>query len=88
MVLSVLTFYYKIENSPFSLVALFAVCALQGYLVFQFINNVLKAKRASLAEQNAKKKTIKTEKSKKERKRESDLPEADQDRKPEAKKVK
>lgn len=91
MVLSVLTFYYKIENSPFSLVALIAICVLQGYLVFQFINDVLKAKRASLVEQNvAKKKIVKTEKSKKERKRESDLPEADQDtgRKPETKKVK
>lgn len=91
MVLSVLTFYYKIENSPLSLVALFAICVLQGYLVFQFINNVLKAKRASLVEQNvAKKKIVKTEKTKKERKRESDLPEADQDtgRKPETKKVK
>lgn len=91
MVLSVLTFYYKIENSPFSLVALIAVCVSQGYLVFQFINDVLKAKRASLVEQGvAKKKIVKTEKSKKERKRESDLPEADQDtvRKPETKKVK
>lgn len=91
MVLSVLTFYYKIENSPFSLVALIAICALQGYLVFQFINDVFKAKRASLVEQNvAKKKVVKTEKSKKERKRESDLPEADQDtgRKPETKKIK
>lgn len=90
MVLSVLTFYYKIENS-LGLLALFAVCALQGYLVFQFINDVLKAKRASLNEQSVpKKKIVKTEKSKKERKRESDLPEADQDtgRKPETKKVK
>jgi translocating chain-associated membrane protein 1 len=92
MVISVLTFYYKIDNSPLSLVALLAVFVLQGYLVFEFINNVLKARRASLVEQGQPKKklNVKVEKSKKERKRESDLPEADQDtgRKPETKKVK
>lgn len=84
MVLSVLALYYGIENSPYAqrgLIALFAVFTLQGYLVFQFISNVLKARRASQVEQNQpKKKTIKgVEKTKKERKRESDLPEADQD---------
>lgn len=89
MVLSVLTFYYKIENSPLSLICLISIFLLQGYLVFQFINNVLKAKRAILVEQSLpKKKLAKTEKSKKERKRESDLPEADQDRKSETKKFK
>lgn len=83
MVLSVLTLFYGInknnENGSIGLLALLGVFLLQGYLIFQFINNVLKAKRERHNEQlMSKKKGSKLEKSKKERKRESDLPEADQ----------
>lgn len=96
MVLSVLTLYYGIETSEYStrgIIALLGIFMLQGYLVFQFVSDLLKEKRASLAEQsNTKKKSTKTDKPKKERKRESDLPEVDQDnssqKKPESKKAK
>lgn len=84
MVLAVLALFYG-ESGEYSnrcFVALLGIFTLQGYLVFQFINELLKEKRASLAEQSqSKKKAGKSEKSKKERKRESDLPEADQDSK-------
>ena len=80
MVLAVLTLFYGIENSTKSTLALSAVFALQGYLIFQFFNNILKTKREKLAEKNASKKRSgkAAEKSKKDRKKESDLPEADQ----------
>lgn len=87
MVLAVLALFYGIESGEYSnrcFVALLAVFTLQGYLVFQFVNELLKEKRATLAEQNQSKKKSSGkagEKTKKERKRESDLPEADQDSK-------
>lgn len=80
MVLSVLTLFYGIENSEHSnhgLIALFGVFALQGHLVFQFMTVFLKSKRDSASEK-LKKSAIKVEKTKKDRKKESDLPEADQ----------
>lgn len=79
MVLSVLTLFYGIENSEHSnrgLIALFGVFALQGHLVFKFMTVFLKSKRDSAKE--SKKSAIKVEKTKKDRKKESDLPEADQ----------
>lgn len=92
MVLSVLTLHYGIESSSKATVALLAVFALQGYLIFQFINNILRAKRERLAEKSSsKKRGAKTaDKLKKDRKKESDLPEADQDasKQQETKKVK
>lgn len=84
MVLAVLALFYG-ESGEYSarcFVALLGIFTLQGYLVFQFINELLKEKRATLVEQSqSKKKAGKSEKTKKERKRESDLPEADQDSK-------
>lgn len=80
MVLAVLTLFYGIENSEHSnrgMIALFGVFALQGHLVFQFMTVFLKSKRDSASEK-LKKSTIKVEKTKKDRKKESDLPEADQ----------
>lgn len=82
MVLAILTLFYSIESSPKTLIALIAVFLLQGYLSFEFINNLLKAKREKLDEKHSAKKRNNTkaigEKSKKDRKKESDLPEADQ----------
>lgn len=64
--------------------------ALQGFLIFQFFNNILRAKSEKLVEKSLAKKRDATaknakvgagvtgEKSKKDRKKESDLPEADQ----------
>lgn len=84
MVLAFLTLFYGIDNVPqttrsFMLAVVFG---LQGYLIFDFISNVLKSKRESSAENAAerplKAAPAKSEKSKKERKKESDLPEADQ----------
>lgn len=83
---------YKIR----AIIALFAICAYQGHLVFQFTKEYLANKRVHNIEQSQSKKvkSTKVEKSKKERKRESDLPEADQDaggappKKVETKKVK
>uniref|UniRef100_A0A8D8D872 Translocating chain-associated membrane protein 1-like 1 n=1 Tax=Culex pipiens TaxID=7175 RepID=A0A8D8D872_CULPI len=85
MVLAFLTLFYGIENisqtkRSFMLATVFG---LQGYLIFDFISNVLKSKRETAADQPAKSTTLaapttKGEKTKKERKKESDLPEADQ----------
>lgn len=87
MILAVTVLFFGLEDSEHSLrgyVALFAVSALQGQLVFRFIRNAFATKRAQKLESlvgsaaaggGAKKSS---EKSKKERKRESDLPEADQ----------
>lgn len=56
------------------------VFGLQGYLFFDFISNFLRSKRESSSEERAKivVSANKTEKSKKQKKKESDLPEADQ----------
>lgn len=87
MILAVTVLFFGLEDSEHSLrgyVALFAVSALQGHLVFKFIRNAFATKRAQKLESQsggaaAKKVTAgKSEKSKKDRKRESDLPEADQ----------
>lgn len=86
MVLAFLTLFYGITDisqtkRSFMLATVFG---LQGYLIFDFISNVLKSKRETAADQPSSKATAVTapltkgEKSKKERKKESDLPEADQ----------
>lgn len=85
MVLAFLTLFYGITDisqtkRSFMLATVFG---LQGYLIFDFISNVLKSKRETAADQPSKSTTVtapltKGEKSKKERKKESDLPEADQ----------
>lgn len=82
MVLAILTLYYGIEKSTKTNFALAAVISLQCYLIFRFFNNFLRANSEKLVESNLSKKrnaaTNGTEKAKKERKKESDLPEADQ----------
>lgn len=85
MVLAFLTLFYGIENvsqikRSFMLSTVFG---LQGYLIFDFISNVLRSKRESSNEQQSERlhkaaAPVKSEKTKKERKKESDLPEADQ----------
>ncbi|XP_055684715.1 translocating chain-associated membrane protein 1 [Lutzomyia longipalpis] len=80
MVISVLTFFYGIgttdDNTSIGIVSLFVVYALQGYLIFQFINEFLRNRREKQAELKALKKTksIKVDKVKKEKK-DSDVPE-------------
>lgn len=83
MVLAVLTLHYGIQTTALANVALFAVFALQSYLIFEFVNNILRAKREQIAERSLfKKRAVKigsdSSKTRKDRKRESDLPEADQ----------
>ncbi|XP_058831953.1 translocating chain-associated membrane protein 1 [Topomyia yanbarensis] len=83
MVLTFLTLFYGINDvsqtkRSFMLATIFG---LQGYLIFDFISNVLRSKRersVEHSERQAKAAATKSEKSKKERKKESDLPEADQ----------
>jgi len=86
MVTSVLTLYYGVANTEQAargFIALICIIVLQGYLIFSFITEQLKAKRERALEakqQNSKKaqalKQLNKDKSKK--KKESDLPEADQ----------
>lgn len=85
MMISVFGLFYGIggtEHSKIGLIAFFVVCVLQGKLITQFFKNMLKAKRESQTDSkssgNKKKQQLKGEKSKREGKRESDLPEADQ----------
>jgi translocating chain-associated membrane protein 1 len=87
MVLAVITLFYGIGNTNESkrgLIGLGIVCSLQFYFIFAFITSFLKSKRESQAEQKVgKTKGAKVvaksgEKTKRERKKESDLPEADQ----------
>lgn len=86
MLLALLTLFYGIESSAKTQFALAAVMGLQGFLIFRFFNNFLRAESEKLVEKNLIKKRAtansKTatsgEKSKKDRKKESDLPEADQ----------
>lgn len=87
MLLALFTLYYGIESSAKTKLALVAVMALQGFLIFRFFNNILRAKSEKLVEKNLAKKrnvtvnaknSVAGEKSKKDRKKESDLPEADQ----------
>lgn len=56
MVVAILTLYYRIESSTKTKFALAAVIVLQGYLIFQFINNFLRTKSEKLAEKNLAKK--------------------------------
>lgn len=90
LVLSVLTLHYGIEGSTKATVALAAVFSLQGYLVFLFINDILRAKRERAEEKKSSKKRVakSNEKLKKDRREENELPEADQHASKEAKKVK
>lgn len=83
MVLSFLVLYYGIgstEQRTRGLTGLVLVFALQGYLIYDFLTEQLRSKRETAAEaQKLVKATTKSPiKSKKERKKESDLPEADQ----------
>lgn len=82
MVLSFLTLFYSIDNISQTkrVLMLSMVFGLQGYLFFDFISSVLRSKRESSTEERAKVtvSTNKTEKPKKQKKKESDLPEADQ----------
>uniref|UniRef100_A0A2M3YZ95 Protein transporter n=1 Tax=Anopheles braziliensis TaxID=58242 RepID=A0A2M3YZ95_9DIPT len=86
MVLAFLTLFYSIDNITQTTRALMLsmVFGLQGYLIFDFISNVLRTKRESSSEERTKV-TVganKTEKPKKQKKKESDLPEADQNSAP------
>lgn len=77
MVLAVLTLFYGINNTH-GMIALFIVYALQGNMIVSFIKEFFQKRRERQAEQKAKKgKGVKGEK-KKQPKKESDLPEADQ----------
>ncbi|XP_055593866.1 translocating chain-associated membrane protein 1 [Uranotaenia lowii] len=85
MVLAFLTLFYGISNvSQMKRTYMLAtVFGMQGYLIFDFISNVLKSKRESSTTAQAEQRPLKSsggksEKTKKERKKESDLPEADQ----------
>uniref|UniRef100_A0A1A9W8R8 TLC domain-containing protein n=1 Tax=Glossina brevipalpis TaxID=37001 RepID=A0A1A9W8R8_9MUSC len=84
MVIGVLTLYYGVVATTSSklrgFMALIGLMALQGYLIFSFITEQLKAKREAqqLAKHQASQKKTKATKEKAKRKRESDLPEADQ----------
>ncbi|KAH8416776.1 hypothetical protein KR222_004078 [Zaprionus bogoriensis] len=91
-VIGVLTLYYGIGGAAGSspsyklraLLALVGLIALQGYLVFSFITEQLRAKREAkreaklLAAQTKKAKAPNKDKEKKRKVKESDLPEADQ----------
>ncbi|XP_017853002.1 translocating chain-associated membrane protein 1 [Drosophila busckii] len=87
-VIGVLTLYYGIGGAGGSyklraLIVLVGLIALQGYLVFSFITEQLRAKReakreAKLLAASTKKATKAPNKDKPKRKKESDLPEADQ----------
>ncbi|XP_035892339.1 translocating chain-associated membrane protein 1 [Anopheles stephensi] len=83
MVLSFLTLFYSIDNISQTkrVLMLSMVFGLQGYLFYDFISSVLRSKRESSTEERNAKVTVstnKTEKPKKQKKKESDLPEADQ----------
>lgn len=82
MVLAFLTLFYSIENISKAkrTLMLAMVFGLQGYLIFDFISNVLRSKRENSSDERPKvaATTNKTEKPKKQKKKESDLPEADQ----------
>lgn len=82
MVLAFLTLFYSIDNISQIKRALMLsmVFGLQGFLIFDFISNVLRSKRESSTEERPKATVSanRTEKVKKQKKKESDLPEADQ----------
>lgn len=84
MVISVLTFFYGIggttDYASIGIVSLFVVYSLQGYLIFQFINEFLRNRREKQAELKAlkKSKSVKVDKVKKEKKQDGDLPDGEQ----------
>ena len=94
MVIGVLTLYYGVANTSSKFRAFFALLGLmvlQGYLIFSFITEQLRAKREAKREaklQSQQPKKSKTPKDKVKRKKESDLPEADQSPSPVKSKVK
>jgi len=92
MVIGVLTLYYGVgsESSLRAFLALIGLMVLQGYLIFSFITEQLRAKREAKreAKQLTQVKKSKTPKEKVKRKKESDLPEADQSLSPAKPKVK
>lgn len=93
MVIGVLTLYYGVastDNQLRALMALGGLIILQGYLIFSFITEQLRAKREAkqLAKQQAQARKSKAPKDKVKRKKESDLPEADQSPSPVKLKVK
>jgi translocating chain-associated membrane protein 1 len=81
LVLSFLTFFTGIgkTHSTRGMVGLLVAFSIQGFLIFRFIASFLKSKRES-KEASVKVKKVKavTAPAKKDRKKESDLPEADQ----------
>lgn len=92
MVLSFLTFFTGIgrTHSTRGMMGLIVAFSIQGFLIFRFITSFLKSKRES---KEASAKLIKKVKvvapvAKKDRKKESDLPEADQNTNVSQKKVK
>lgn len=93
MVIGVLTLYYGISSTQTNLrafVALMSLMILQGYLIYSFITEQLRAKREAKreAKQQSQLKKAKAPKEKTRRKKESDLPEADQSPSPVKPKVK
>ncbi|XP_055855121.1 translocating chain-associated membrane protein 1 [Episyrphus balteatus] len=83
MVIAVLTLYYGVANTEQStrgFMALIGVIILQGYLIFSFITEQLRAKRERQreAKQQSQAKKNKAIKDRVKKKKESDLPEADQ----------
>lgn len=93
LVLSFLTFFSGIgkTHSTRGMLGLVVAFTIQGYLIFRFITSFLKSKRES-KEQSAKltkkAKAVTAPTTKKDRKKESDLPEADQNTNVSQKKVK
>lgn len=93
LVLSFLTFFTGIgkTHSTRGMLGLVVAFSIQGFLIFRFITSFLKSKRES-REQSAKlTKKVKAAAAapvKKERKKESDLPEADQNTNVSQKKIK
>lgn len=86
LVLSFLTFFSGIgkTNSTRGMMGLAVAFAIQGFLIFRFITAFLKSKReskeqsATVVAKKVKVAPVKSEKSKKDRKKESDLPESEQ----------
>jgi translocating chain-associated membrane protein 1 len=86
LVLSFLTFFTGIgkNHSTMGFLGLFVAFSIQGFLIFRFIASFLKSRRESKEQTAAKLKKakataeVKAATVKKDRKKESDLPEADQ----------
>lgn len=81
MVIAVLTLFYGVGSTPEAtrgLIALGTLTLFQGYLIFSFITEQLRAKRERQREAKLAKKAKANKAEKAKRKKESDLPEADQ----------